>query len=56
VRKAWDLGTSGWGVVLRAVLDRPRCGSAMRLHNAIVQGPMPVRHDVDWLKVPPARS
>ena len=57
-RRAQSLGSGRkWlGVVLRAVLDRPRCGSAMRLDNDIVQGPMLVRHDVDWLKSDQARS
>ena len=41
---------------LRTVLERPRCAGAIRSHNAIVQGTMPVRHDVDWLQLPQARS
>ena len=44
------------GVALLAVLERPRCNSAMRLHKALAQGPMLVRHDVDWLKSHQARS
>lgn len=53
-------GLASWhkrlGVAPRAVLGRPGWGSAIRMRNAIVRGPMPVRHDVDWLKTTQARS
>lgn len=44
------------GVALRAVLDRPVWGSAMRMCTAMLQDATPVCHDVDEPKITQARS
>ena len=40
------------GVALRAVLDKPGWDSTNRMRNAMLQGSVPVRHDVDWPDLP----
>ena len=47
---------SEFGVALCAALDRPGWGSAIRIRSAVLQGSTPVRHDVEWQKLPQAQS